>query len=95
MSDGQSPSLLRVAREKRGMTLTELANRTGIHISTLSKIENHHRPIHADEVKPIAKVLRCSPSVLLPESETLQVISPADAVPVCVEILPKKDVVHV
>src|SRR5262245_46201371 len=69
MPEVEGDSLLKIAREKTDISLTDLARLSGMNLSTLSKIENNHRPIHADEVKPLARILGCGPEELLPDDE--------------------------
>lgn len=53
----QLPSRLRKAREKRSITLTELAGRTGISLSTLSRLESGQRRATIELVLLIAMAL--------------------------------------
>jgi len=60
-------SLVQVERERAGLTLSELARRTGMHLSTLSKIENGKRKLYVGEVARLAQAIGCLPSALIPE----------------------------
>jgi len=60
-------SLVQVERERAGLTLSELARRTGMHLSTLSKIENGKRKLSVNEVARIARAIGCAPSALIPD----------------------------
>ncbi len=55
MLDAVAPRL-RTLRQRRGHTLTELAERTGISLSTLSRLESGHRRPTLDLLLPLAKV---------------------------------------
>jgi transcriptional regulator with XRE-family HTH domain len=48
---------LRYWRERREMTLMELADLVGIHFSVISKLELGHREFRADEVEAFARAL--------------------------------------
>jgi transcriptional regulator with XRE-family HTH domain len=49
---------LRAVREQRGVTLTDVAARTGISKSTLSRLENGHRRPSLELLLPLAQVYR-------------------------------------
>jgi transcriptional regulator with XRE-family HTH domain len=60
-------TLLQHYRERAGLSIVELAQKTGIAHSTIWKIEHGQRKLHIHEVKPLASVLGCSPEALLPD----------------------------
>lgn len=60
------PSALRRIRLKVGMTMTELAARTAMDLSKISRIENGHLRLKVDDVLILAKALGCEPVDLLP-----------------------------
>jgi len=49
---------LRTVREQRGMTLTEVAHRTGVSKSTLSRLENGQRKPSLELLLPLAQIYR-------------------------------------
>jgi transcriptional regulator with XRE-family HTH domain len=55
--DGVAPRLRRV-REERGLTLTEMSERTGISKSTLSRLENGQRKPSLELLLPLAQAYR-------------------------------------
>jgi transcriptional regulator with XRE-family HTH domain len=55
--DGVAPRLRRV-REQRGLTLTEMSERTGISKSTLSRLENGQRRPSLELLLPLAQAYR-------------------------------------
>ena len=57
---------LRMQRQKAGFTLDELAARTKMHKSILSRIENGIRRLKADELPRLASALGCAPQDLIP-----------------------------
>jgi transcriptional regulator with XRE-family HTH domain len=54
----QVGSRLRAVREQRGITLTEVAHRTGISKSTLSRLENGQRKPSLELLLPLAQTYR-------------------------------------
>lgn len=54
----QVGSRLRIVREQRGITLTEVARRTGISKSTLSRLENGQRKPSLELLLPLAQTYR-------------------------------------
>jgi len=63
----EQTSLVQVERERAGLTLSELARRTGMYLSALSKIEHGTRKLYVDEVARLAQAIGCKPSALIPE----------------------------
>ncbi|MBA7541520.1 hypothetical protein ES705_33834 [subsurface metagenome] len=59
-------SKVRRMRRKKGLTQYQLAVRTKIHVSTLSRIENGYRPGDEDLQKKLARALSCKVSELWP-----------------------------
>jgi transcriptional regulator with XRE-family HTH domain len=51
---------LKAARERRGVTLTDLSATTGISVSTLSRLENGRRRPNLELLLPVAQALRTS-----------------------------------
>ena len=51
---------VRALRKRSGLTLTELASRTGLAVSTLSKLEMGHAYLKAADV-PCRTITACSP----------------------------------
>jgi transcriptional regulator with XRE-family HTH domain len=74
---------IRTLRSARGLTLDELARRTHIGASTLSRIETGHRRISLDQLQPIADALQTSIDALLASEPAEQDIV----------IRPRKDVI--
>ncbi|MFG1618340.1 ImmA/IrrE family metallo-endopeptidase [Nonomuraea wenchangensis] len=59
-----NPRMLTLAREARGIVQEELARRSGVAQSTLSKVENGVRELREDEIIRVAQVLRVTPELL-------------------------------
>ncbi len=59
-----SPSRLRIARKRRGLTLTSLAAQTDISTRSLSAYENGHQNPSDETLGRLAEVLRVAPSFL-------------------------------
>jgi transcriptional regulator with XRE-family HTH domain len=55
---------LRVIRERRCLTVRELASRAGVNPSTVSRIENGHRAGSLPALARIAQVLEVDPELL-------------------------------
>ena len=51
---------MRAAREKKGLTIRELANRAGIHYNTLSALERDQFVGRIDTIELLAEALRVS-----------------------------------
>lgn len=60
---------LRPIRERKGMTLAQLAGKTSISIRTLQIYEAGERTISADDLRKLSRVLYASPAELLQPSE--------------------------
>ncbi|MBA7518963.1 hypothetical protein ES705_11044 [subsurface metagenome] len=58
---------IRRRRKSKGLTQHDLATRTKIHVSTLSRIENGYLPGDEDIQKKLARALSCKVSELFPE----------------------------
>jgi transcriptional regulator with XRE-family HTH domain len=60
---------VQVKRERVRALLTqqELAERAGIGLTTLNRIENDHAEPHFRTIRKLAKVLRVDPAVLIPK----------------------------
>ena len=61
---GANRELRRLLRE-RGMKAAELAARSGIHYGCLCKVLREERPLYAEELLPLARVLGVSAETLL------------------------------
>ena len=61
---GANRELKRLLGE-RGMTAAELAARSGVHYGFLCKVLREERPLYADELLPLARVLGVSVETLL------------------------------
>lgn len=57
---------LRQLRQNAGITLDQLATRTKMHKSILSKLENDKRRLHITELTILAAALGCTIAELLP-----------------------------
>jgi len=72
-----SPSRLAIARKRRGLTLTRLAEVTGLSTHTLSVYENGHQVPSEESLVLLAETLEVAPAFLAaPDTDEL----PADAV---------------
>jgi transcriptional regulator with XRE-family HTH domain len=60
---------VQVKRERVRALLTqqELAERAGIGLTTLNRIENDHAEPHFRNIRKLAKALRVDPAVLIPK----------------------------
>jgi transcriptional regulator with XRE-family HTH domain len=60
---------VQVKRERTRALLTqqELAERAGIGLTTLNRIENDHAEPHFRTIRKLAKALRVDPAVLIPK----------------------------
>lgn len=66
-------SELRIARERQGLTQTELAKRAGILVSRYNMIEKGHRPATPEIAQRVAGILEVSvDAVFLPGSFTIR-----------------------
>jgi transcriptional regulator with XRE-family HTH domain len=54
-------------RERALLTQQELAQRAGIGLTTLNRIENDHAEPHFRTIRKLAKALRVDPAVLIPK----------------------------
>ncbi|MFC0626460.1 helix-turn-helix domain-containing protein [Kribbella deserti] len=61
---------LRALRQARGTTLTDLANETGLTISTLSRLENGKRRPTLEQLLPLARAYRVPLDELVGSTET-------------------------
>jgi transcriptional regulator with XRE-family HTH domain len=55
------------ARERALLTQQELADRAGIGLTTLNRIENDHAEPHFRTIRKLAKALGVDPATLIPE----------------------------
>lgn len=69
LSSAQSLTWLRVVRELRGMTQTDLAEASGVSKVALSKLENGHRQPQWGTVRRLAKALDVEPDQLFPDDD--------------------------
>lgn len=60
--------IVREIREKRNMTITELANRIGVSRSQMSRLEDGSRTLTADALEKIANVLEEPIDTFYPEA---------------------------
>lgn len=60
-----APNRIKDVRMRRGMSLSELSELTGLTRSELHKLEKGVRRIRTDHLPPLAKALRCTPEELL------------------------------
>jgi transcriptional regulator with XRE-family HTH domain len=68
------------ARQDAGLTLQELAERLGWHISTLHNYESGRRPLRIAQLAQLAAALNRSPAALLAASdEAVSIIEQIDA----------------
>jgi transcriptional regulator with XRE-family HTH domain len=56
---------MRAWREKRGLSLSGMAALTGIHKSTMSRMESGKVPYHRDILEAYARVIGCHPGDLI------------------------------
>jgi transcriptional regulator with XRE-family HTH domain len=54
-------------RERALLTQQELADRAGIGLTTLNRIENDHAEPHFRTIRKLAKALGVDPAALIPE----------------------------
>ncbi len=54
-------------RERALLTQQELADRAGIGLTTLNRIENDHAEPHFRTIRKLAKALSVDPAVLIPK----------------------------
>jgi transcriptional regulator with XRE-family HTH domain len=54
-------------RERALLTQQELADRAGIGLTTLNRIENDHAEPHFRTIRKLAKALGVDPTALIPE----------------------------
>jgi transcriptional regulator with XRE-family HTH domain len=54
-------------RERALLTQQELAQRAGIGLTTLNRIENDHAEPHFRTIRKLAKALSLDPAVLIPK----------------------------
>jgi transcriptional regulator with XRE-family HTH domain len=54
-------------RERALLTQQELAERAGIGLTTLNRIENDHAEPHFRTIRKIAKALSIDPAILIPK----------------------------
>jgi transcriptional regulator with XRE-family HTH domain len=54
-------------RERALLTQQELAERAGIGLTTLNRIENDHAEPHFRTIRKLAKALSVDPAVLIPK----------------------------
>jgi transcriptional regulator with XRE-family HTH domain len=59
-------------RRRKGFTQPELAQRTGMGITTLNRIENAHQSMAMEKVVALAQVLGCTSDYLLGLSDDLE-----------------------
>ena len=76
--DVQFGQRLAHARQEAGLTLQELAERVGWHISTLHNYESGRRPLKIAQLAQLAAALNRSPAALLAASD--------DAIPIIEQI---------
>jgi transcriptional regulator with XRE-family HTH domain len=62
---------LKIARARAGLTLTELADKAGVGVMTISEIERGIREPQATTIHKIAKALELDPAALLIEEKVL------------------------
>lgn len=60
---------IRVLRKKARITAADLADAAGLHVSMISKIENHQRKVMPDVADMIAEKLGCRPEDLFSEGD--------------------------
>lgn len=58
---------IRAVRKSRGLTMQELADKVGVHFTTIAKLERSQRKLSAEMVHDIAVALNVEPSALLNE----------------------------
>jgi len=67
----KSGDILRILREKNGLTQSELSERAGLTQATISSLESNRITLGVERAKVLAKVLHVHPAVLLfPDWET-------------------------
>lgn len=57
--------VVRILRDKHGLTQSELAERAGLSQATISSIENERVSLGVERAKSLARALRVHPSALL------------------------------
>lgn len=60
---------LRELRKRAGFTQAELAEMTGVSQPAISQLENDTRPLDLDEMRTLARILRCTPADLLDDHD--------------------------
>lgn len=70
-SDEFIGSNIRTLRDSRGMTQSELSDKTGLTVKSISEIENGHNQIRSENIKLFAAALGCT------EIEIITGINPA------------------
>ncbi len=73
-------SRLRAIRQHRGWSLDELASRSGVGASTISRIETGHRSISFDVLVPLARELDVSVDELVASADEEEVVIRPEAV---------------
>ncbi len=63
--EGIAPNRIKEMRLRRGMSLSELSELTGLTRSELHKLEKGVRRIRTDHLPPLSKSLKCAPEELL------------------------------
>jgi transcriptional regulator with XRE-family HTH domain len=64
-----SPNRIRVLREAKGLTQTQLGEMIGLSQDAIGKIERGDRNLKANQIKAIARALGCRPGALLHPEE--------------------------
>lgn len=67
--DGDAGNKIRALRDGRGLSLRELARRTGIDFSTLNRLERGTQPLDVVRMRKIGQVLDVKPSQLLADDD--------------------------
>jgi transcriptional regulator with XRE-family HTH domain len=75
MPSARPGGVLRALREERGWTLAEVSKRTGLAVSTLSKIENDKMSLTYDKLSRISKGLSVDIGVLFGNAATVDATS--------------------
>ena len=60
---------VRRLREEQALTQAELAERSGVSLSTVSRLEQTSWPVRAGTIRKLAKALGVSPTALTREAE--------------------------
>lgn len=68
------PTRLKQARTAKGYSLTELAERAGQALSTVSRIEAGDRPPSVDQLLALANALQCSTDFLLDREDKYPIL---------------------